>query len=377
MPAEIDKRNGKWRYRKWVTLPDGKRKRLKGTPGVNTKKAAEHAERLAIERAMNPQDERAVEAVAPREEVVTLREYSDAFLEGYAADNKPSEKAGKKRILKRYIWPALGDMPLDTIDQSHVDMFRAELLRGKTRSGTRSRRTVNNIIAVLSTLLRYAATNRMRRAVSDMKFIMKEDQTELVALRPDQVVSLVGATTDLRYRAAVLLGADAGLRVGEIRGLEWDCVDELRRRIIVARAIDPANNVGAPKNRKRRTVPATPRLWEALAALPRVGRAVIGRRDNGNPLGYWTMRDELLDVYGEAGVPVPPKPWHCLRHTFCTELATAGVPVHVIKRLAGHASIETTLKYMHSTEHDMDRAVEALAGTFGPQAGHKDEQEGE
>jgi site-specific recombinase XerD len=124
-------------------------------------------------------------------------------------------------------------------------------------------------------------------------------------------------------------------------------------------------------------VPATPRLWEAIAALPRRGRTVVGRRKDGGPLGYYTMREALIGVYERSEVPPPPKPWHCLRHTFCTELAKAGVPVHVIKRLAGHESIETTLKYMHATERDLDSAVEALAGTFGTQAGHKTEQENE
>jgi integrase len=198
-----------------------------------------------------------------------------------------------------------------------------------------------------------------------------------VALRPAQVDALVAASPDPRYRAAILLGADAGLRIGEIRGLEWDCVDELRRRILVSRAIDPANNHGATKSRKSRPVPVTPRLWDALAALPRRGRSVVGRRTDGKPLGYYAMREALIGAYDRAGVPRPPKPWHCLRHTFCTEMAKAGVPVHVIKRLAGHESIETTLKYMHATERDLDQAVEALAGTFGSQTGHKNERESE
>lgn len=371
MPAEYDNRTGTWRYRKWVQLPEGTRTRIRGTPAVNTKKAAEHAERIAIEKLMNPGSFRPAEPA--REEVPTLKEYSKGpFLEGYAAEHKPSERAGKLRILRRYIWPVLGHLPVDQIGQEYVDRVRADLLLELTRSGKpRERRTVNNIMSVLSALLRYAATNGRRGSVSEMRFIIKEDESELVALHPEQVDALVAATSDLRYRAAILLGADAGLRIGEIRGLEWDCLNELRRRVIVSRAIDPANNEGSAKNRKRRSVPMTPRLWDAVAALPRRGRSVIGRRSDGRALGYYTMREALLKSYDKAKVPPPPKPWHCLRHTFCTELAKAGVSIHVIKRLAGHESIETTLKYMHATERDLDQAVEALAGTFGTQAGHK------
>ena len=35
------------------------------------------------------------------------------------------------------------------------------------------------------------------------------------------------------------------------------------------------------------------------------------------------------------------------RHTFCSHLAMAGVPAMETQRLAGHANLTTTLKYMH------------------------------
>jgi hypothetical protein len=38
------------------------------------------------------------------------------------------------------------------------------------------------------------------------------------------------------------------------------------------------------------------------------------------------------------------------------------VPIHTIKELAGHSSIETTLRYMHTGEK---AKLEAIAQTFG------------
>jgi site-specific recombinase XerD len=52
---------------------------------------------------------------------------------------------------------------------------------------------------------------------------------------------------------------------------------------------------------------------------------------------------------------------HILRHTYCSHLAMAGVPVMEIQKLAGHANLTTTLGYMHlapSEEHH--RAVGML-----------------
>jgi integrase len=52
--------------------------------------------------------------------------------------------------------------------------------------------------------------------------------------------------------------------------------------------------------------------------------------------------------------------WHPLRHTFCTRLAMLGVPVVTIKELAGHASITTTMRYMHVVKGAADDAIALL-----------------
>ena len=43
-------RAGRWRYRKVITLSDGSKRRITGTPDINTKQAAEEAEREHIAR---------------------------------------------------------------------------------------------------------------------------------------------------------------------------------------------------------------------------------------------------------------------------------------------------------------------------------------
>jgi site-specific recombinase XerD len=62
---------------------------------------------------------------------------------------------------------------------------------------------------------------------------------------------------------------------------------------------------------------------------------------------------------------LPPKTWHSLRHSFGTGLANAGVPVHVIKTLMGHKSIETTLRYMHTDREAKRDAIDALQAVGG------------
>ncbi len=52
---------------------------------------------------------------------------------------------------------------------------------------------------------------------------------------------------------------------------------------------------------------------------------------------------------------------HRLRHSFVTLLLKAGVPIHVVQNLAGHASIRTTEVYFRVWDEDKRRGVERLS----------------
>ena len=51
---------------------------------------------------------------------------------------------------------------------------------------------------------------------------------------------------------------------------------------------------------------------------------------------------------------------HALRHTFCSRLVQRGVPILTVKELAGHLSLETTLRYAHLAPHNLVDAVNLL-----------------
>jgi integrase len=51
---------------------------------------------------------------------------------------------------------------------------------------------------------------------------------------------------------------------------------------------------------------------------------------------------------------------HDLRHTGLTWLADAGVPVHVLQRIAGHGSLSTTQRYLHPDSASIVAAGESL-----------------
>lgn len=353
-----------WRYRKRVTLPSGNRARVTGTPNVNTKTAAEAAEREHIEREMHP--ERVIAAavtVAPkRKELPTVLEFSERFLSEYLPRQKPSARYAKERILrgKGGLLSYFGAMGLDEIDQSDVNAYVGLMRKLSTK-------TVNEKLTVLSTLLRYAGPKGCK-LIPECVLSMHIDgmSAEIVAVPAADVAKLIAACTDDRYRAAVLLASEAGLRVGEIRGLQWTDVKD--GRLTIRRAIDQRGNVGTPKHDKARVVPLSPALARALDVLPRRGLWVIGTLDEGGTVDYSAMWEALVKLYARAKVTIPVSetgkrmPWHSLRHTFGTECAARGVPLPVLQELMGHEDIGTTMRYVSV---NLEQKDDAIARAFG------------
>ena len=52
---------------------------------------------------------------------------------------------------------------------------------------------------------------------------------------------------------------------------------------------------------------------------------------------------------------------YCLRHTYCTNLEKAGVPINVARRLMGHSSISITSKiYTHNSAEAFSDAKDKI-----------------
>lgn len=67
---------------------------------------------------------------------------------------------------------------------------------------------------------------------------------------------------------------------------------------------------------------------------------------------------------------------HIVRYAFCSRLAARNVPMLTIKELAGHVSLETTMRYMHlssAAPREGIRASEAGVEAVGSASGSSTE----
>jgi integrase len=246
----------------------------------------------------------------------------------------------------------VADRRLDEIGTREFEAIKARLLAMKKRP-----KTINNVLAVLSKLLHYAA---------EVGHIDKAPRVKLLRVPPqsfdflgdDEYATLrEGTASDPDLHAAILVAADAGLRRGEILGLHWEDVDLRSRRLTVRRSLW-AGELTSPKGGRERTIPMTDRLAKALARIRHLRGPFAFCRDDGSPWTWEVMRAALPRACKLGGIRTVR--WHALRHTFCTHLAMRGAPAKAIQEAAGHASLTTTLKYMHLAPRVLDDAIGLL-----------------
>jgi integrase len=346
MPVYRDQRTGRWRYRKVVHLADGRRVRISGTPDVDNKIAAEAAERVAVTRVGAGQPTR-------KGDVPTLDEWKVEFMRTYvAANNKPSERIAKEYMFKHHLLPTFGRLRLDEITTRHVEAFKAD----KLGSGL-SPKSVNNMCSCLGKTLRYAADCEILEKLPRIKFV-KTFRKQIDFLQYEELDRLVeGSKHDAEAHAAVLCAADAGLRVGEVRALQWGDFDLVAGRVTVQRT-DYRGYLGSPKGGRLRTIPLTRRLVSALKAMRHLKSDWVFSDAKGALWSRGEADTRLRRAYRKAGLRKIG--WHTLRHTFCSHLAMKGAPIRTIQELAGHASITTTMGYMHLTPSAARAAIDLL-----------------
>ena len=237
-----------------IRLPNGSRYRERRRLRIRSKSAAQ---RWGEDR------ERHVLQHGPPKvatEVPTLTQFAPRFLDGHARANrqKPSGIAAKEMLLRVHIVPFLGNKRLDAITNEDVQRLKRWLQ-------VKAAKTVNNVLTVLSVLLKKAVEwNVIERMPCSVR-LLPIPKPSATFHDFDEYERLVEAakSTDAETHLIVLLGGEAGLRCGEMIALEWADIDLAKRQLCIRRS-DWNGQVTSPKGGRIRYVPMTTRLTSAL-----------------------------------------------------------------------------------------------------------------
>jgi integrase/recombinase XerD len=180
----------------------------------------------------------------------------------------------------------------------------------------------------------------------------KRPKTVPVVLSAQQIQRLLEALELPTFRMLFTTIYAAGLRISEACALETRDID----------AEEGVIHVRHGKGNKQRDVMLSPRLLVLLRTYWREQRPAapyLFAARTGRPLSPEVAREALRLAAASAGLDRRKVTPHVLRHSFATHLLDDGTDLRLIQVLLGHASIDTTTRYVRVS-------TAALAKTRSP-----------
>jgi integrase len=355
------------RYKKsWTIILDlgrddltGKRKQqsisVKGTKRDAEKRLAELLHQLDIGGYVKPSK-------------LTLTQYLEQWLKDYAEINTaPRTYERYAELIRKHIEPALGSIPLVSLQPHHIQAYYGKALKSGRRDhkGGLSAQTVHHIHRVLFAALKYATKhNIVGRNVAEAVDPPRAQRREMTTADADGVKRLLEAVKDTHYYPIFFTAVYTGLRRSELLGLPWGNVDLDMATLSVTDTIhymkDGQVIIRQPKSRySRRNVALPP----ALAIMLREHKAkqtedkmalglnlqdsdLVFSHPDGTPIRPDTVT-RAFRLYAER-VGLPTTRFHDLRHTHATLLLKQGVHPKIVSERLGHSGIAITLDtYSH------------------------------
>ena len=162
---------------------------------------------------------------------------------------------------------------------------------------------------------------RLSKAIADIPRPRRERCLPLVLSR-EEVRQLLGCLTNLKHKAALMLGYSAGLRVGEVVRLRPEDIDAQRGLVRVCQSKGRKDrhttlSKVALATIRRYDEEAQPGKW--LFPGPRAGRYITTR----------TLDKVFQDTRKRAGIR-KSLTFHSLRHSFATHLLESGTDLRYI-----------------------------------------------
>ena len=188
----------------------------------------------------------------------------------------------------------------------------------------------------------------------------------------DRLISTLESEGDYKYYVFFILQLYTGCRPSEIYGLTWDKIDFKRGQITIDQALVKSKSAGGYvlKSTKAHDVRIKTLPGSIAIMLKKLKEISLGVTDyiftnaDGNHLGERAFREYLKRFCKKHDLPYLPP--YAIRHTTGTLLAAKGIPVANVAKQLGHASTQTTSKYIHATKSVDEEAENILAEIAKP-----------
>jgi len=217
--------------------------------------------------------------------------------------------------------------------------------------------TVNRGLSAVRAFYRFALARKLvdkdpahgivgPKASKPLPMFVRED--EMDRLLDD--VSWKDDFNNVRARTILLLFYETGIRLAELIGIDNKDVDLEARKLKVT-----------GKRNKQRIIPFGEELAQALTGYVSLRDDTVEKQSDalfvnnkGRRIGRCQVQNLVRRRLSEVTTLKKRSP-HVLRHSFATAMLNNGAGLESVKKLLGHASLETTEVYTHTTFEQLKR----------------------
>ena len=311
---------------------------------------------------------------------ISIKDLVEAYLR-HAEPHMAESSLKTEKIHLRHLLSFLGNkatMPVVSVNTAIIDKYVTE------RKKVVSPNTINKELQSFSQLFKYGVergycnTNpvngghRFKKAGLPHRFMTKKeideqisrgglsekDKNELMRFRyltTDEIAELLDLAESSILHPFLTVLAYTGMRRGEALSLEWSDVDLKRKKIFV-------------KSRKQSTTAEF--TGRDIDIHPKL-LTILKRHKRASKKGKFVFCDEKLGpwhrdkVHREfknltAGTSFEGIGFHCLRHSFASNLAALGVDQRIIDHFMGHQTEEMRRRYQHLFPASRRKAIDSL-----------------
>jgi integrase len=286
---------------------------------------------------------------------LTFRQYfMDTYFPGAKSNKKEWSWKREQSLLKLWIDPVVGKLPLKDIRPLHLERIKKNMTDAK-----KSPRSIHYALAVIRQVFNSARKNRLFQGISPVTGVSKPKidngrQRFLTRAEADSLLDHLASSSPQLYDMS-LLSLHCGLRAGEIFNLTWGCVDFTNGTLLLMDT----------KSGRNRTVFMTSKVKEMLEKKPdRSPEALVFKSRDGKK--FKEISGAFRGVIKELGLnkditdPRMKVTFHSLRHSYASWLVQNGEDLYTVKKLLGHSTITMTERYSHLGSNTLRKAVERL-----------------
>lgn len=249
------------------------------------------------------------------------------------------------------------------INRKIIDDYKSYLLslerktaRGKNSNKQLSSHSINRMLSALRTYLRYLTDSNYTAPIfGDGIKLLKTEKRHASYGTTEDLERLIESPTQLeknkmvglRNRAMLEILFSTGMRISELLNFKTDQIDKSGRIFIRG------------KGKKERFVYLTPRAQKQLKNYletrtdnsPFVFVPYSGShsQDKNKKITPSYLQRKIKEYRELLGINIPLSA-HGIRHAFATYLAESGANPAAIQILLGHESLDTTTRYVHTSD---------------------------